>query len=302
MTAAGALPPLPLEAWEPTRDTLHLWAQIIGKIKLGTTPLRNHWWNVALYVDIRGLTTRRMQRAGTTFQIDLDLLDHDLIVRTASGAEERLPLRDGLSVAEFDQRVHEMLRRLGVDVAIREEPFGTPVSTIPFPDDREHAAYDGDAVRRFWRVLDWVDGVFEQFAGGSYAKTSPVHIFWHSLDLAVTRFSGRRAPPIPGADAVTREAYSHEVVSFGFWPGDKETRFPAFYAYAAPEPEHLREQPLRPDAAAWNGLPTGSLALLPYDEVRAAPDPRATLLAFLESAYEAGATTAGWDRSSDRPG
>jgi hypothetical protein len=302
MTTPVALPALPLESWEPTRDTLHLWSQIIGKIKLASMPMRNHWWNVVLYVDVRGLTTRRMQRAGTTFQVDLDLLDHDLVVRTATGAEERLALRDGLSVADFDQRLHAMLGGLGIDVAIREEPYRTPVSTIPFPEDREHAAYDADAVQRFWRVLDWVDGVFGQFAGRSHAKTSPVHIFWHSFDLAVTRFSGRRAPPIPGADAVTREAYSHELVSFGFWPGDRQTRFPAFYSYAAPEPDDVREQPLRPAAAVWSEMPSGSMALLPYDEVRVAPDPRATLLAFLESAYEAGATSAGWDEASSRAG
>lgn len=294
----SAPPALPLEPWEPTRDTLQLWCQILGKVRLAVAPPRNHWWHVPLYVDVAGLTTRRLQRGATTFQLDLDLLGHHLVARTAGGRSERMALRDGLSVAGFDAGVHRLLGALGVDVEIREEPFGTPVSDLPFGDDRVHAAYDPEAAQRFWRVLDWVDGVFEQFAGWSCAKTSPVHLFWHSFDLAVTRFSGRPAPAVPGADAVTREAYSHEVISFGFWPGDKQVRFPAFYAYAVPEPDGLREQPLQPAAAAWQELPSGSMALLPYDDVRTARDPRATLLAFLQSAYDAGASTAGWDRDA----
>jgi Family of unknown function (DUF5996) len=164
----------------------------------------------------------------------------------------------------------------------------------PFPDDREHAAYDRDAVERFWRILDWTDGVFEEFAGWYCGKTSPVHLFWHSFDLAVTRFGGKRAPALPEADAVTQEAYSHELVSFGFWAGDENVREPAYYSYTAPEPAGLREQPLRPAEARWNDQ---GLALLRYDVVRAAVDPRAELLAFLESAYEAGAGAAGWDRA-----
>jgi hypothetical protein len=168
--------------------------------------------------------------------------------------------------------------------------------TTPFPDDGEHASYDPDAVERFWRILDWSDGVFEEFAGWFCGKTSPVHLFWHSLDLAVTRFGGKRAPAMPDADAVTQEAYSHEVVSFGFWAGDANLREPAYYSYVAPEPPGLRHGVLQPERAAWVDQVTGSMALLPYDDVRTAEDPRATLLAFLESAYEAGADAAGWNR------
>jgi hypothetical protein len=164
----------------------------------------------------------------------------------------------------------------------------------PFPADREHAAYDRDAAERFWRILDWTDGVFEEFAGWYCGKTSPVHVFWHSLDLAVTRFSGKRAPAMPEADLVTREAYSHEAISFGFWAGDEKVPEPTYYSYTAPEPSNLREQRLQPEEAAWGGA-GGALALLSYEAVRVAADPRATLLAFLESAYEAGASTAGWD-------
>ena len=180
---------------------------------------------------------------------------------------ESFPLVDGLSVAEFDRQLHATLAGLGIDVEIRESPFGVPMTT-PFPDDREHASYDPDAVERFWRILDWSDGVFEEFAGWFCGKTSPVHLFWHSLDLAVTRFGGKRAPALPDADAVTQEAYSHEVVSFGFWAGDANLREPAYYSYVAPEPPGLRDRSLQPERAAWVDQVTGSMALLPYDAVR----------------------------------
>ena len=290
-----ALPELPLESWERTKETLHLWAQIVGKVKLASSPPRNHWWHVPLYVDVRGLTTRRLHSPDdVTFQIDFDFVDHLLRVRRPD-VEASFELVDGLSVAAFDEKLHKAMRGLGVDVAIRESPFGVPMTT-PFPDDEEHASYDRDAVERFWRILDWTDGVFEEFAGWYCGKTSPVHLFWHSLDLAVTRFSGRRAPVSPTAGLVTREAYSHEVVSFGFWAGDRNVREPAYYSYTAPEPDGLRDSPLSPDAARWSE----TLALLPYGVVRTAAAPRATLLAFLDSAYQAGAGAAGWDRDDLR--
>jgi len=265
---------------------------------MASSPPRNHWWHVPLYVDVRGLTTRRLHGAnGTTFEIDFDFLDHRLVVRTSEGAAESFPLVDGLSVAAFDAELHATLARLGVDVAIRESPFGVPMTT-PFPEDTEHASYDADAVVRFWRILDWTDGVFEEFAGWYCGKTSPVHLFWHSFDLAVTRFGGRRAPPLPGADPVTQEAYSHEVVSFGFWAGDQNVREPTYYSYTAPEPAGLRDRPLAPAEARWVEQGSGSMAILPYEVVRTAADPRATLLGFLESSYQAGAELAGWDRGA----
>jgi hypothetical protein len=295
-TAAG-LPQLPLAEWEATKVTLHLWVQIVGKVRMASTAPRNHWWHVPLYVDVRGLTTRRMHAAsGVTFQIDFDFVDHRLVVRTNDGASESFELVDGLTVAEFDEKLHATLAAVDADVAILEVPFGVPMTT-PFPDDREHAAYDRDAVERFWRILDWTDGVFEEFAGWYCGKTSPVHLFWHSLDLAVTRFGGKRAPALPDADPVTQEAYTHVVVSFGFWAGSDDVREPSYYSYTAPEPAELRRRPLRPDEASWAEWGSGALALLPYDAVRTAADPKATLLAFLESAYEAGADAAGWDRA-----
>ena len=292
------LPKLTLSEWEPTKETLNLWAQFVGKVRMASTAPRNHWWHVPLYVDVRGLTTRRLHAGdGLSFEIDFDFVDHGLVIATNRGTTASFDLVDGLSVAEFDEKLHARLRELGIEVAIRETPFGLPTTT-PFPADRAHAAYDRDAVERFWRVLEWTDEVFEEFAGWYCGKTSPVHLFWHSFDLALTRFGGRPAPPLPDADPVTREAYSHEIVSFGFWPGDRNVREPSFYSYTAPEPAGLRLQPLSPKEAAWSESGNGSLALLPYEAVRTAPVPKATLLAFLESAYQAGASAAGWDRAA----
>lgn len=286
------LPALPLAEWEQTKVTLHLWSQIVGKIKLASVPPRNHWWHVPLYVDVRGLTTRRMHTpAGVAFQIDFDFVDHALVVKTGRGENASFALNDGLSVAQFDEQLHAVLAGLDVDVEINETPFGVPMTT-PFRQDEEHASYDRDAVERFWRVLDWTDWVFEKFSGWYCGKTSPVHLFWHSFDLAVSRFGGGRAPALPDADQVTREAYSHDVISFGFWAGDDNVREPTYYSYTAPEPKGLREQSLRPPEAQWQE--TG-IATLPYEVVRHAAEPRETLLEFLDSAYHAGATTAGWD-------
>jgi hypothetical protein len=288
------LPELHLAEWRSTKDTLHLDCQVLGKVRLATTAPRNHWWNVPLYVDVRGLTTRRLHHRGTTFDITLDLVDHALVVRTADGRREAFELRDGLDVAEFDRRLHAALGGLGIDVDIREVPFGVPMTT-PFRSDHEHAAWDREYVERFWATLDWTDRVLEEFSGWFNGKTSPVHLFWHSLDLAVTRFSGRDAPPVD-ADPVTQEAYSSELISFGFWAGDDNLGDAAFYSYTAPEPAGLREQPLV--GGEWTGTGAGTLAILPHDAVRTAADPRTTLLAFLQSAYEAGARSAGWDTSS----
>ncbi len=298
-TTRPNLPPLPLENWEHTKETLHLWVQIVGKVRMATSPPRNHWWHVPLYVDVRGLTTRRLHAPdGATFQIDFDFVDHRLAVRTSRGDVESFALAE-LSVAAFDAKLHATLRDLGVDVAIRETPYGVPITT-PFPQDVEHAEYDSDSVERFWRILDWTDGVFELFSGWYCGKTSPVHLFWHSLDLAVTRFDGGRAPDASALGRVDREAYSHNVVSFGFWAGDRDVREPMYYAYAAPEPEGLRAQPLRPDDASWVERTGGSMALLPYEAIRKAPDPQKTLLSFLESAYQAASGLAGWDRQELR--
>ena len=288
------LPELHLADWRATKDTLHLYTQILGKIRLATTPPRNHWWNVPLYVDVRGLTTRRLHHSDTTFEVTLDFLDHALVIRTGDGRTRSFELGTGLPVAEFDALLHASLADLGLDIAIKERPFGVPMTT-PFPKDHEHASWDRDAVGRFGRILDWNDSVFEEFSGWFNGKTSPVHLFWHSLDLAVTRFSGRPAKA-SDVDPVTQEAYSHEVISFGFWPGDDTLGEAAYYSYTAPEPDGLADQPLA--VGTWIEYRAGTLALVPYETVRTARDPRTTLLAFCQSAYEAGARLAGWDTTS----
>jgi hypothetical protein len=289
----ASLPPLPLEEWEATKDTLHLWAQIIGKTRLALMPMRNHWWNVTLYPSARGLTTRRMPVEAHNLEIEIDLVDHRLWARTTE-SEAGFGLHDGLPVADFHRHLTDTLNGLDVRVDIRAEPFGVP-STTPFPIDRDHASYDADAVTRFLRVLQWSADVLEEFAGWYCGKTSPVHLFWHGFDLAVTRFSGKRAAARPGVDAVTAEAYTHEVISFGFWAGDRTSPFPAYYSYTAPEPPELREQALRPETADWLAQANGSLAILRYEDVRSSRDPKAALLEFLQSAFEAGASLAGWD-------
>jgi Family of unknown function (DUF5996) len=289
-----SLPELHLDDWRPTKDTLHLYCQILGKIRLGTAPPRNHWWNVPLYVDVRGLTTRRLHRRDTTFDITLDFVDHAVVVRTSAGRIMSFQIGSGLAVADFDAALHEILRELDIDVVIKEQPFGVPMKT-PFAQDSEHRSWDREAVERFSRVLDWSDSVFEEFSGWFNGKTSPVHLFWHSLDLAVTRFSGRPAPPLD-ADQVTREAYTHEVISFGFWAGDDTIGDAAYYSYTAPEPEGLRDEPL--SAGEWIEYGNGSMAILPYETVRTARSPQSTLLAFCQSAYEAGARLAKWDTAS----
>jgi hypothetical protein len=286
-----SLPELHLVDWRSTKETLHLYIQIVGKIKLATTPPRNHWWNVPLYVDVRGLTTRRLHHRGTTFEINFDFVDHALLVSTADGRTKSFELVSGESVAEFDSRMHAALAALGIDVEIKEEPFGVPTTT-PFPQDLEHASWDREAIECFGSILDWSDSVFEEFSGWFNGKTSPVHLFWHGLDLAVTRFSGRPAAPL-AADPVNQEAYSHEVISFGFWAGDDTVGDATYYSYTAPEPEGLRDEPL--SAGSWIEYGAGSLAVLPYEAVRSSSDPRRTLLAFCQSAYEAGARLARWD-------
>lgn len=290
---SDALPALPLEAWEPTKNTLHLYAQIVGKIKLACVPHRNHWWNVTFQVDERGLTTRRIRHDGVDFSIEFDLIDHRLIVRTDHDRIDAIPLRDGLSVAEFYTRLFAVLGELGINITIRAVPFGIPMTT-PFAQDTEHASYDPSWAERYATVLRWSDEVLGEFNSWFCGKSSPVQVFWHSFDLAVGRYSGRRAPEMPGADPVTREAYTHEVISSGWWPGDRSDPEPAFYSYTHPEPAGLAREPLRPAGARW--VPTGAThqARLSWDEVRTAARPRDTLLEFLQSAYAAGAVAANW--------
>jgi hypothetical protein len=299
------LPALPLESWQPTKDTLHLFFQIVGKIRLVTAPPRNHWWHVPLYVTARGAGTGPMPAGALSFEIEFDLLDHQLVIRRSDGTTRTFALA-GLSVAAFHERIFAELASLDIRPRILARPYGVPM-TEPFVTDTQHASYDADAVRRFHEVLVFSDEVLKTFSGWFSGKISPVHMFWHSFDLAVTRFSGRRAPDMPATvDRVTREAYSHEVISAGFWAGDVTVPAPAFYAYTAPQPAGLESTRLSPSTATWAPRNGSHLALLMYDDVRRSNSPRSTVLEFLESAYQAGAGLAGWDaialRSTIAPG
>jgi hypothetical protein len=292
-------PELPTAAWRETYDTLHLWTQIVGKIRLARTPWLNHSWHVTLYVTARGLATSPIPDATRTFQIDFDLIDHHLRISASDGARRQFALA-GLSVASFHAAVMAALAELGIDVEIDEMPSELP-DPIRFSQDTRHASYDPAAVRRFFQILVNVDRVFKQFRTGFLGKASPVHFFWGSFDLAVTRFSGRRAPRHPGGvpnlpDAVACEAYSHEESSAGFWPGSGAIDYPAFYSYAYPEPAGYRAARVRPEAAFFSEA-LGEF-ILPYDSVRTAKHPDQALLEFLQTSYEAAANAAKWDRET----
>lgn len=290
-------PSLPLEAWNDTFATLHRWTQIVGKIRLAQTPWINHSWHVPLYVTARGLTTSPIPHGAETFEITFDFLKHRLLIQTSGGDEEEFPLRPQ-SVAEFHEELLSKLDALGFAVSIHGSPNELEDAT-PFAEDREHNAYDPEYATRCWRVLAQTDRVFQQFRARFIGKCSPVHFFWGSFDLAVTRFSGRHAPPHPGGipnlpDWVAREAYSHEVSSCGFWPGGGPHPFPLFYSYAYPEPEGFASVAVEPSGAFYsNDLREW---VLPYDVVREAASPDDALLAFLETTYEAAAELGEWDR------
>ena len=289
--AKSLFPALPLDEWESTKETLHRYAQIVGKVRLACCAPANHWWNVTLYLSSRGLSTGPNPYGGLAFAIDFDFVAHELKVSTSEGGAFSFALEDGLSVADFYKKLFSGLETLGIGLSINTSPF--EIGGEPLDKDTHHASYDKEYVQRYWRILVQVDQVFKEFSGRFNGKHSPVQLFWHSFDLALNRFSSRRAPEREGADRVTREAYSHEVISFGFWPGDQNVRTPAFYSYTAPEPEGLTEEPLRPAGAFWAG--EGGMALLMYDELRGVDSPKTALLEFLERAYQAGTKTAGWD-------
>jgi len=292
-------PELPTASWRDTYATLHLWTQIVGKVRLAKSPWLNHSWQVTLYVTPRGLTTSTVPDGTRTFQIDFDFFDHRLRISTSDGAQRHFALA-GQSVASFHAATMAALAELGIIVVIDEMPNELP-DPVRFSEDSAHASYDPDAVERFLQILVNCDRVFKQFRTGFLGKASPVHFFWGSFDLAVTRFSGRRAPRHPGgvphlSDAVACEAYSHEVSSAGFWPGGGVIDYPAFYSYAYPEPPGFRTVKARPDAAFFSEA-LGEF-VLPYDAVRTAHNPDAALLEFLQSTYEAAAISAKWDRDA----
>lgn len=298
-------PRLALAEWQETYANLHLRTQIVGKTRLALAPMQNHWWQVVLYVTARGLGTSPIPYGERTFEVELDLIDHQLVARTSDGAVGALPLRPE-PLADFFEAYRELLRSLDIDLAIRPVPSEI-ADPIPFGDDRVHVAYDADAVTRCWRILVQTDRVLQAFRGRFLGKCSPVHFWWGAFDLACTRFSGRGAPRHPGGipnlpDRVTREAYSHECISAGWWPGlaGGPVAEPAFYAYSYPEPPGCPEATVRPEAASYHLMLREWI--LPYEAVRSATHPDDVLLEFLESTYEAAAGLAGWDRAAlERP-
>jgi Family of unknown function (DUF5996) len=299
----AAWPSLPLDSWRDTRDTLHMWTQIVGKTRLALAPPENHWWHVALYLTPRGLTTSPMPYGTRTLSADFDFLDHRLHLRTSDGATRSVPLIPR-SVAEFYADYLEALGSLGIQVRLRPVPVEVEVA-VPFPEDRQHASYDAEAVGRWWGLLVEADRVLKRFRGRFLGKASPVHFFWGSFDLAATRFSGRQAPPHPGhapncPDYVMKEAYSHECSSCGLWPGGGPVAEPAFYSYAYPEPRGYADRPVRPEGASYN-RDLGEF-ILPIEAVRTAADPDAAVLDFCHSTYEAAADLGRWDRAGlERP-
>jgi hypothetical protein len=307
MTQIGAsdrdlLPALPFDSWKDTLATVHMWTQIVGKVRLRLCPLVNHWWSVPFYVTARGLTTSAMPypqgpgngNFGGTLEVRFDFIDHKLFLETSQGRVVTIPL-EPQSVAEFYQKFIAALAELGVTAKIWTTPCEI-ADPIPFEQDHLHSAYDPDAVHKFWRILVWSDQVFKEFRTRFLGKVSPVHFFWGAFDLAVTRFSGRSAPERPGADPITREGYSHEVSSAGIWPGGGEIAGPAFYSYAAPEPAGFAQRKVRPPAAFYH--PKLQEFLLMYDDVRTADSPKETLLQFLQDTYEAAAELGNWDRKT----
>jgi hypothetical protein len=292
MSPQNAWPALPLKEWQDTYATLHMWTQIVGKVRLALTPPMNHWWEVPFYVNAVGLTTSAIPYEGEAFEVEFDFIHHQLFIRSTRGIEKRIALAPR-SVAEFYREFMATLKSLGIEVKIWPMPVEVP-NPIRFDQDTQHASYDPEYANRLWRILVAAEKIFLEFRSRFIGKCSPVHFFWGSFDLAVTRFSGRRAPERPDADRITREAYSHEVISAGWWPGSGEIHDPAFYAYAAPEPAGFADVKVRPAKAFYH--PLMHEFVLMYDDVRNSASAEASVLDFLQSTYEAGANLANWDR------
>jgi hypothetical protein len=299
----GTWPSLQLSEWKDSLDTVHRWVQMVGKTRLALAPPLNHCWNVTLYLTARGLTTSPMPYGVRSFEVEFDFIDHNLLIRTNEGMTRALALVPR-TVADFYREYTGMLDALGFRIRLRPVPSELE-DTLRFDEDRRHATYDPDYVSRCWKILSRTNRVLQQFRGGFIGKCSPVHFFWGAFDLACTRFSGRRAPTHPGGvpnlpDRVVREAYSHECISAGWWPGGGPLAEPAFYAYSYPEPKGFPDAAVQPEAAYYH--PELREFILPYEAVRLAPNPERALLQFFQTTYEAGATLGNWDRESlERP-
>jgi hypothetical protein len=294
-----SLPKLDLEQWEKSKTTLNLYLQVVGKIQLALMPRKNHWWNITFLLNSKGLITHVMQAGDLTFEIQFNFLDHKVEMLTSNGDYESFALTDGLSVAEFYRHIMSILTKRGIGVKIIAHPYSIPDAnpiTTPFNELTEFKSYDAEYVQRFWRIMVWTGSVLNEFGGRFYGKTSPVQLFWHHMDLAMTRFCGRRAPKLPSeSNIANKDAYSHELISFGFWAGDEKVRGAAYYSYTYPSPPGIDKKKLSPSSARWTDSNGSPLALLMYDDLLAEPDPHKALLDFLESCYNAGATMCDWD-------
>jgi hypothetical protein len=299
MLPSSLLPPLALAEWEATKTTLHLYMQIVGKIQLKLNPKRNHWWHVAFYPVARGISSQQIPYDGKILEILFNLIDHRLEINTSAGEYEEIVLEDGLSVAAFYQQVFAKLQKLQLRVRIVARPFGLGIHE-PFNHISQHHTYHKEPVERFWKILLWSHGIFQEFCSRFSGKTCPVQLYWHHLDLNLTRYSGRKAPSPPkNTGLVTREAFSHELISFGLLPGDDWINDTAFYAYHYPAPAGINQELLQPPAAQWvmsKGMP---MALLMYNDLRLTADPEGALLAFMESAWQAGVKYTGWYTAID---
>lgn len=287
-------PALPLAEWTKTKETLHRYLQIVGKLRLSLMPKNNHWWHITLYVTNTGIATGAIPNKDFTFEVAFDFIDHKLIVSTSKGEHRSFELKDGLSVADFYNKIKNILSDLDIKFNIKAEPFDLSDS-IPFSECTMHNSYDKETVNKAWQILVQVDMILKEFSGKSYSKTCPVHIYWHHLDLVATRFSGERAPDMGDVSQVEKEAYSHEVISFGFWFGDDTIKEPAFYSYTFPSPKGIDKEPLHPKSAKWQDSNGSPMALLLYEDIRTCDNPKQQIMDFLESSYQAGAKLAGWD-------
>jgi len=294
MKNSSVFPEFPLENWLATKETLHRYLQIVGKLRLALNSKKNHWWHLTLYVNSRGIYTGSIPNGDFSFEIQFDFIHHQLQVFTSKGDSRFFELKDGLSVKDFFHKLSDILNELAIDFEILAKPFDLSDS-IPFEECSQHNTYNPHAVHKAWQILVQVNMVLEEFSGRSYSKTCPVHIYWHHLDLVVTRFSGDKAPEMNTTSIVEREAYSHEVISFGFWFGDDNIREPAFYSYTYPAPQEINKTKLQPDSAKWvdsNGSP---MAILLYNDIREKDNAKELIMDFLESSYRAGASLSGWN-------
>lgn len=290
------LKPLPLKDWQSTKTALHLILQIIGKLRLGLHPEKNHWWHVTLYLNATGLTTGPIPYQDDVFEVAIDFNEHQVNINTQAGKQETIQLRN-ISVAEFYELFFEKLNTLNIKVRILDKPFDPERagSDVPFSQNRKHQYTDLAHAKQFWEILAWIYPIFAEVNGQFTGKSTPIHLFWHSMDYVLTFFSGRDAPNTDGMDSVSKGAYSHEVISFGFWAGDNNLPEPAFYSYTYPEPKGLANQALQPDQAFWTEVNGGALAVLKYSDAIASKEPKKAVLDFLNSTYRAGASLAKWD-------